>query len=301
MRRTHWATKASVVAGSLLILLSGCTESTTPGSGTILSVTETLDIGDAVADDVDQAIGSITNEGAAFSVSGGQSAMAFTPVPGAGCATVDNVTDTDGDGAPDNATFTFALPACSHTGFRGGTLEVTGSINISDPTVSTPDLNYVATLSDFQFKLTSPSEARTFTATRNGTRTLSGDGTGATLSNNITLVRSAPNRADATITHDFSISFTPAEGESLVLGMALPNGTFTKDGTLTWTRGQISRSFTFSTVTPLVWDASCTTDRKIASGEIHAILPDGGYIKTVWNGCGVDPTRTFVRAAPTTP
>jgi hypothetical protein len=299
MRRTHWATMASAVAGSLFILLSGCNDAAGPAGGIVLSLTETQDIGDAVADDVDQAIGSITNEGAAFSVAGGQSAITFTPPPGPGCATVDDMTDTDGDGAPDDATFTFALPACSHTGFRGGTLEVTGTVNISDPTAASPDFNYLATLTNFQFKLTSPNTARSFTATRNGTRALSGDATGASLSNDITLVRSAPNRADATITHDFTISFTPAEGETLTLGLPLPNGTFTKDGTLTWTRGLISRSFTFTTVTPLVWDASCTTDRKIASGEIHATLPDGGYIRTVWTGCGVEPTRTFVRAAPT--
>jgi hypothetical protein len=32
------------------------------------------------------------------------------------------------------AAFTFALPACSFAGFRGGTLEIIGSILLSDPT-----------------------------------------------------------------------------------------------------------------------------------------------------------------------
>jgi hypothetical protein len=59
----------------------------------------------------------------------------------------------------------------------------------------------------------------------------------------------------------------------------------------------VSRAFTITTVVPLVWDASCTTDRKIASGETHATLADGSYIKTVWTACGVDPTRTFVPAS----
>jgi hypothetical protein len=297
MRRTHWATMASAIAGSLLILgIGACGDSSNPSGGIVLSVTETTDIADATADEVDQAVGSITSEGAAFSVASRQSATAFFAPPAGSCATVDNTTDTDADGTPDDATFTFALPACSFTGFRGGTLEVTGTINISDPTPSGADFNYRATLTDFQFTLTSPITARTFTATRNGTRDLSGNAAGVSLSNNITLVRSAPNRTDATISHDLLLSFTPAAGEVLALGQPLPNGTFTKSGTFTWSRGSISRTFTVTTVVPLVWDASCTTDRKIASGEIHMTLADGGYIKTVWTGCGLEPTRTFVRA-----
>ena len=71
--------------------------------------------------------------------------------------------------------------------------------------------------------------------------------------------------------------------------------TFVRSGTFTWSRGAVSRTFTVTTVEPLVWDASCTTDRKIASGETHATLADGSYIRTVWTGCGEDPTRSFVR------
>ena len=278
MRRAHWATMASAVAGSRLILgMSACGDSSNPSGATVLSLTETNDIADAEADEVDQA------------------AMVSAP-PSGSCATVDNTTDTDADGVPDDATFTFALPACSFTGFRGGTLELTGTINISDPTPNDADFNSLATLLDFQFKLTSPLPVRTFTATRNGTRALSGDAAGVSLSNNITLVRSAPNRADATISNNFVLSFTPAAGEVLALGQPLPNGTFTESGTFTWSRGSLTRTFTVTTVNALVWDASCTTDRKIVAGEIHATLADGGYIKTVWTGCGEEPTRSFVPA-----
>ena len=301
MGRTHWATTVStVVAGILVLGLNACSGVSNPMGGTLLSVAQTADIGSAAADEVDQAVGSLSSDGAAFGISTAQSAaglhLAADMAPGAGCATVDNTTDTDADGAPDNATFTFALPACSFTGFRGGTLEVTGTVAVSDPTVGVADFNYLATLTDFQFKLTNPSATLTFTAKRNGTRSLSGDANGVTLTNNITLVRTVPGRADATITHDLSLSFTPAQGASLVLGQPLPNGTFTKSGTLNWTRGLLSLSFTVTTVTPLVWDASCTTDRKIASGEIHWTVPDGGYIKSVWTGCGIEPTLTFVPA-----
>ena len=299
MCRTHWATMASAVAAGLLMVgMTACSDSSNPSGATTLTVSETNDIGDAIADEVDQAVGSITTEGAGFSVAGSQAAAAFFAPPG-GCATVDNTTDTDADGAPDDATFTFAPPACRFVGFRGGTLEITGTINISDPTPVSADFNYLATLTDFQFKLTSPNATRTFTATRNGTRALSGNAAGVSLSNTLTLVRSAPSRTDATISHDLLLNFTPATGQVLALGQPLPSGTFTKSGTFTWSRDNLTRTFTVSTVTPLAWDATCTTDQKIVSGEIHATLADGGYIKTVWSGCGADPTRTFVRAVPT--
>ena len=288
MSRSHWAVRASTLAGgAALLLVSGCSDSTTPSSGTVIPAAEVSDIGAAAGDEVEQSVEALTNPAVQGYVA---------PTVPTGCATVDDETDTDGDFAPDAATYTFALPACSFTGFRGGTLEVTGTIVLSDPTPNAADLAATATLNDLRFTFTSPDASRTFSALRNGTRTLTGNADGASHSNAITVVRSAPNRTDATIVHNLLLSFTPAAGESLAFGAPLPDGTFTKSGTFTWSRGSISRTFTVTTVEPLVWDASCTTDRKIASGEIHATLADGGYIRTVWTGCGVDPVRSFVPA-----
>lgn len=301
MRRTLWATTASTIAASLVIGLSACSDSTNPSGGTSISASETNDIGEAVADEIDQSVGALDSEGAAAGKASAQSAASFsvagsTP-SGTGCATVSNTTDTDGDGAPDLATYTFALPACSFTGFRGGTLEITGTVDLSDPTPNNADFAYQATLHDLQFKFTGPQGNLSFTALRNGTRVLTGNAAGASLSNQITVVRTFPVRLPATVTHNLLLTFTPAQGESLALGQPLPNGTFEKSGTFTWSRGSVTRTFAVTTVDPLVWDASCTTDRKIASGEIHATLGDGSYVKTVWSGCGVDPVRAFVPAA----
>jgi hypothetical protein len=278
-----------MLAGGILVLaLGACSDSTTPSSTTTISATEASDIGAAEGDEVDQAVSALTTPSHIGPVG---------PTAPSGCATVDNQTDTDGDLAPDQAVYTFALPACSFTGFRGGSLEITGTITLTDPTPTTADLAVTATLADFQFKFTNPDATRTYTALRNGTRTLTGNAQGAALSNQVTVVRTAPGRLDATVTHNLLLTFTPATGQSLAFGQPLPDGTFTRTGTFTWTRGDASRTFTVTTVTPLVWDSSCSTDRKIASGEIHATLSSGGYIKTVWTGCGVDPTRSFVRAS----
>jgi hypothetical protein len=282
MRRAQRGTTAGTLAGALLLLVvTGCSDSTNPSGSATLSAAETSDIGAAEGDEVDQSV----------------EAMEVNGTTRWQCATVDNATDTDGDGAPDNATFTFALPACSFTGFRGGGLEITGTIALSDPTPASLDFAFQATLTDLQFKFTSPDASRSYTALRNGTRVLTANAAGASLSNTITVVRTVSGRPATTISHNLLLSFTPASGESVALGQPLPSGTFIRSGTFIWSRAGASRTFTVTTIDPLVWDASCTTDRKIVSGETHATLSDGSYVKTVWNGCGSDPTRTFVPAA----
>ena len=281
MRRTVLA------AGLVALSLTACSDSTTPSSGSVIPAAEVSDIGAAEGDEVDQAVSALTTPAEIGVVA---------PTAPPGCATVDDQTDTDGDLAPDQATYTFALPACSFTGFRGGTLEITGTITLTDPTPNAADLAVTATLADLQFKFTSPDATRTYSAVRNGTRTLTGNAQGASLSNQVTVVRSAPGRQDATVTHNLLLTFTPAAGQSLTFGQPLPDGTFVRSGTFIWSRGSVSRAFTVTTVTPLVWDSSCTTDRKITAGETHATLSDGSYIRTVWTGCGVDPVRSLVPA-----
>jgi hypothetical protein len=287
MRRSHWGARLSTLAaGIVLLALGACSDATVPGGTTTLPAAEVSDIGAAEADEVEQAVGALTTPAVQ-----GPAAPA-----GSGCATVDDETDTDGDHAPDAAVYTFALPACSFTGFRGGALEMTGTITLSDPTPDAFDLAITATLGDLTFRFISPDAARTYQAVRNGTRTLTGNTQGASLSNAVTVVRSVPGRADATVVHNLLLEFTPAAGQQLAFGAPLPDGTFVRSGSFSWSRGVVSRTFTVTTIEPLVWDASCTTDRKIASGETHATLGDGSYIRTVWTGCGVDPTRTFVPA-----
>jgi hypothetical protein len=279
MRLTLWV--------ALALAVCACSDSTSSSSGSGISASDAGDISVAESDEVEQAVSALTTP------AGVSAELPTAP----GCATVDDETDTDGDFQPDDATYTFLLPACHFVGFRGGSLDVTGTITLADPTPSAPDLAIVATLSGFTFTFTSPDQSRTYSAVRNGTRTLTGNAQGASLSNQVTVVRSRPNRADATVVHNLLLTFTPAQGASLAFGEPLPNGTFERSGTFTWSRGSRSLAFTVTTVAPIVWDASCTTDRKISSGETHAALEDGSYIKTVWTACGVDPTRTYVPAS----
>ena len=299
MRRTRGGAAAVIAGGLLILTLGGCGDSNGP-DGDTLGTVEADDVALVAGDEVEQSVAALTPEGAVTGTveleAAGLRVLGAIPT-GAGCAEVSGGADTDGDGAPDEATYTFALPACSFTNFRGGTLEITGMIVLSDPTPVSADFAYRAELDDFRWTYTNPDASRSYTAVRNGTRVLSGNSAGLSLTNTVTLVRSFAGRPETTIQHNLLLGFTPAVGETLALGEPLPDGTITKSGTLIWSRNGRSRTFTVTTVVPLVWDASCTTARKIAAGEIRATLPDGSYVRTVWTGCGEEPERSFVPAA----
>lgn len=293
-------------AAGAVLMLGACSDgTTTPAGGAALTVAQTADIGAAAADESDQAVDAldvrvVTNP-AAFNVSApaGDHVAADMP-PLQGCATVSSTEDTDGDGARDQSVFTYDPANCIFTGYRGGTLVLSGTVTISDPTPDVADFNYAATLDGFTWNFTAPAGDVSFITTRNGTRHLTANSSVLTLTNDVTAVRKVTGKADATISHNLQLVFTPAEGSSLTPGQPLPSGTIVKSGQVSWARGSESYTFTANTVTPLSYDSTCTQYpryRRITAGEVHWMLASGAYIRTVWSACGQKPTHTFVPAA----
>ena len=286
--------------GAVLFLAACSSDTTAPGAGE-LSASAAADAGAASEDEIEQATESFTVQGAldpaaaSFSLAAAPSAPAFSLSPLQHCATVSSAADADSDGAPDDATFTFALPACHFENFRGGTVDLTGTITLSDPTPDAADFAWHALLTDFTFQATH-TDLETFTAVRNGTRDLTGNADGLTLANNITTVRTASGHPSVQVTHNLQLDFTPAG--TLAEGQPLPSGTITSTGTLTFVRNGDSRTFTVTTPRPLQYDATCPGPRRarIKSGEVRWTLPSGAYVSVVWTACGSRPTRTFVAA-----
>jgi hypothetical protein len=304
----RWSSRGTAIlsgAGlSAAMLLAGCSSDTTSPGSAELSSAAAADAGAASQDEMEQATesftvaGALDPAGAAFSsASLSSGSPAFVSSFLQNCASLSSETDTDGDGAPDNAVFTFALPACHFENFRGGTLDLTGTITLSDPTPDAADFAWHAVLADFTFKVTN-AQSETFTAVRNGTRDLTGNANGLTLANNITTVRTASGHPSVQVTHNLQLNFTPAAAGTLVVNEPLPSGTIGSTGTLTFVRGSDSRTFTVTTPTPLQYDASCSGPRRarIRAGEVRWTLPSGAYVSVVWTACGVRPTRTFVPA-----
>lgn len=296
---------ACLAAFGFVALLGGCSSSTGNGSNE-LSADQTADMSATAVDEAGSVAegfspgGTLDPAATSFAVAAapGFSANLVGP-PHASCATVSSATDGDADGVPDSAVYTYALPACEFTNFDGGTLSLSGQVTVVDPTPAAADLARKVTLANFAWGYQNADNTKTYTVTRNGTRTFTGNAAGLTLSTNVTADREVPGKLTATIVHNVQWNFTPAQGSTIQPGMPIPSGTIAGSGTLTFSRGTDSRTFTVSTPTPLSYDSTCTGPRRdrIAAGELHWTLPSGGYIKIVWSGCGVPPTRTFVPAA----
>ncbi len=282
---------------SALLALGGCGSDATAPQNNELSAATAADAGAAAQDEVEEATESFTVGGqidpAASFANAAPSAFRPSVAFLQDCASISSATDTDGDGAPDNAVFTFGLPACHFENFRGGTLDLTGVITLSDPTLAAPDFAWHADLDDFTFAATNV-RSETFTAVRNGTRDLTGNADGITLANNVTTVRTASGHLPLQVTHNLQLAFTPAT--ALTAGQPLPSGTVTVTGTLTFVRDDVSRTFTVTTPVPLAYDASCTGPRRfrIRSGEVRWTLPSGGYVSVTWPACGERPHRDYV-------
>ena len=305
-RRTRRLMLVPYCATAALLALAACSDGAAPSGSTAFTTAQTTDIGNAGADEAQQAMDAFDVSAAAnpqasvAAPSYGSSVAAYSP-PGTSCATVSATADADGDGARDSTVYTFALPACQITGYRGGVLSLTGLVTITDPTPAAADFAYKAELKDFTFALQGPAHGPSFTSVRNGSRQLTATAGGLTLTNQVTTVRSVTGRPDATLTHNLLLQFTPAQGSTLAYGSPLPSGTFTKTGTLSWSRGAEQFTFNVTTPTPLVYDASCSGPHyeRITAGEVHLTLASGAYVKIVWSGCDVEPVHTFVPAPPT--
>jgi hypothetical protein len=278
-----------------MALLGACSDGTPTNQGTSTTQQAALDAGDASADETEMAVGAMQGPDGALlaslttTQSSGMSAVVF---PHSLCATVSSTTDTDGDGIRDNTTYTYAVPACSFSGWRLGSVDLTGSISISDPDPA-PSFAFLLTYDNFKWLYTAPNGVNSWSATRNGTRTLTANASQLTLSNQVSILRTFAHRSDATVAHNTQLVFTPDAGSSLVLGQPLPSGSIAKTGQVTFDRDSVL-TFNVNTVVPLRYDATCAVWPRITAGEIHLELTSGGYVKVLWTGCGQVATRTWV-------
>ncbi len=277
------------------LLAAACNSSTvTPPSAP--SAAQQAAVGATARDEVEADLGGLL-PGSAVTPAFAQAVPTGLAAFSTPCVVPSSTTDTDGDGVFDDATWTFTNPPCSFTNRRGGTVALTGQLRIQDPTPAGAGFGHVTTLTDLAFSYTAPQAANSYVVTRNGTRTVTGNAAGLALATNVTIVRSFPSGASATVAKQWNVAFTPTGGASLVQGQPLPSGTLAITGTWNWTRGSESASLAVTTPTPLTYDATCTQAQVFTAGELRATGTwngVNGYLRVQWNGCGVEPSVTFI-------
>jgi hypothetical protein len=129
-------------------------------------------------------------------------------------------TDADGDHVPDDVTLSFTVPDCSFTR-DGRTLEITGTIHITDP--STTAFGARAVFGAFQHKVTGPTSAF-FLSRLNGVRQVLRSPAGFSLIDSTTADRESIEHGTAQLVKAWVVGF--AAGELMVTKTG-SNGTVT--------------------------------------------------------------------------
>jgi hypothetical protein len=280
----------ALVLGALAAGLTACGDSTDPDA-------------DPLPDNAATAVGLTVRDNVEASIDAFYPARLFQPLStGAAqvpCVTASSPADTDGDGVPDDASYTFTAPPCRFAGVRGFNLDVVGQLRVVDPAPGTAGFGAVVDFTNFRFSLTTDDPDKNYSVTRNGRVTLSGSTAGLELSSEMQILRTFSGLSDAAVEHVWTIGFEPES--TLQINQPLPNGSVTIVGTVNWSRGDETFELTLTTLTPLHYNAACdATGQRFDAGELAVSGTFGetpGTLHIGWGGCGDDPNIVFVAEA----
>jgi hypothetical protein len=219
--------------------------------------------------------------------------------PPAGCPTLDPATpaDADGDGIPDILTLSFNPATCTFTRPGGeATMELSGSVTISDPSQTPPANGLHLHFEGLQQKVTLLSSDY-FLRKVNGDWQLTSDATGFEATEQTTVRHESSSHPTSDLGKIWNVVFTAEAPATFSPHEPLPSGDFLINGSTTRTRDAVTRTFQIETVTPLHRDVSCTEDNRFVSGELKITTTNTSGTQTVdiiFNPCGQDPTVTLV-------
>lgn len=214
--------------------------------------------------------------------------LALSPPAGAppeGCPAASSLTDTDGDGVPDNATWTYTSELCSEVDEDGNRSVVTGSIGLSDPGLTAGyDLVFDdLTAAYFEAGATTPIAHLRL----NGQWGLRGTSEALTLDQEYTFALTLDGQT-AALANTLEVAFD-ATADNIAWGVPLPDGALSIDGTWLVSAGERAYNLTLHTLTPLDYDDACGG---LVGGVLQAV-GNGGSVTITWTACGVY-TAAFV-------
>lgn len=268
-----------------MLLLAACGEvSGSVGGGLGPTASQALELSLAVTDEVESAAAGL---------------VLFGSPPGwslpAGCPVAVISGDTDSDGIPDDASFTYTAPPCIAP-FRRGSIALTGLLEVEDTDLGAAGA-WRLTYDDLRWSYEDSTGPLDYAAIRNGTRTRTGTTTTAQVVTDVEIVRSRPNRTDATVDWAGTTTFTAKTAGTLIPGNPPPDGDITVTGTLSWHRSTEHWTLTVATPTPLVYDKDCVATPRIVGGQLTltgTIAGEDGVLLLTWNECGVRPVATWI-------
>ncbi len=201
--------------------------------------------------------------------------------------------DQDADGIPDTVTMT-AGANCTFTQ-DSLTFSISGVLTEGDPTPTTPDADYMATVNNLVIGLSSGADSASIGL--NGGTTVTETAGSLSQSNQmtLTLASTGTDTVNASYAQNWMATFMYSGSELLGSG-SLPQGTLSITGTTNYTGNGKSFALAISTPTALTYDPTCTTASQLTAGVLQASFngsKGSAYITITWNGCQ-DPTVNFV-------
>ena len=294
MRTIRQSLLALAGATAALVLVTACNnESGTAPTTPVMSQAQAESLATTVVADIAGEIGTATMDGA-----GGLAATApFDASAPAGSAaatqcipteTPTPVVNSDNDGVPDSVRFDYTGCVIS----RPLSIDsVSGTIDLIDPTKLVADHAVERVFTNFRRVMVNLVSGRKTSVTDNGTRMASHDGT--TLQSSETNFRTDyvyGNGSTAEHVRTWESIFTADVAGSIMRDALLPSGTWSVNGTSSWTRGQRSYSLTVTSNPALHYNASCTEVPRFDAGKITAVVVRNSQTVTVtieFTACGV--------------
>ncbi len=258
----------------------------------ILSQVQAESLAKTVVADVAGEISTATLDGA----SGAALAPAYASAPAPSSASPQclptvsptPVADADKDGVPDSVRFDYSGCVIS---YPLAIDSVSGTIDLLDPTKLMADHAVERVFTDFKRVTVNLVSGAKLSVTENGTRMASHDTT--TLRSSETNFRTDyvyGNGSTAEHVRTWESIFTADVAGSIKPNALLPSGSWSVNGTSSWTRAHSSYYLTVTTNPPLHYNATCTAAPRFDAGKITAVVVRGSQSMTVtieFTACGV--------------
>jgi hypothetical protein len=289
MNNLNRSSLLALVGLSLLIACGGGSGIGGVNGGGGVSTSLKKEIGAAVAEELGAALAGLTldQRGAPFGFN--------LPI---GCPTVSSIIDDDNDNILDAATWTHSNPPCNGLFPGGGTLEITGDLDVQDQS-QLDNTSFSTTATGLVWTFRDAALLATETATRIGTRNRVGTADTASLAFDMVTNRvKAPVTATAHVHTIAVLNFTTNVAGAFDATAPLPSGSATLAGTVSWDRSSEHFTFVLSTPLTLAYNGACTSEtQRLSDGEIDlvgSINNVAGTLKIKFGSCGAAPAVTFV-------
>lgn len=282
----------ATLLAALAVVLGACSDSSGPSTSTnTLTQVQASDIASDVSGDIDDlADFSTFDASTGMSIASEQVRTQSSPPPACVTISPNPPTNSDGDAVPDSVRFTY--DNCIFTRGNGTVTDsLGGAIDFVDPLPLLTSLGVRHRFTDFTRKrVNSAFPLRSFMATQNGTREWGGnaDTLGHTITA-FTTVWTHPSGRVTTHERDWVAKFTAATPGTISLITPLPAGSFTVNGTGSWTTDTRTWSVATTTTTPLAYDPSCTVAPRFTAGQLDLVVTRDNVITNVsivFTACG---------------